>query len=321
MVLPIKQDPLPMEQDPITELQKNIVTDDQYVLTRTVRDGWKDTTFKDSLIGGYQTLSDIVEWLETDSKPYQRPFTEDLRNSRLTAFSAETKQQIIGPYYRWFTDDGEYWEGEEGTITALFGSCWTKGESADDDDLAWMRKRTFHTKPLELTVENVLAYARYVLDDQDLMLIPAKAHLADLMQEYGYREDNGTVSYGCRFTPIVKAASPAGLFRVGLEATLWVWFQVEGEEEPTWHRFRDVYTGDEAYYDAVEYLVDVPDYMWKFSNRRGIAKLMTQDLPTKCVYAAVELERHYRLVGNSVKPLSADELDREIVRNRRMETR
>lgn len=40
---------LPMEQDPITELQKNIVTDDQYVLTRTVREGWQDTTLEESL--------------------------------------------------------------------------------------------------------------------------------------------------------------------------------------------------------------------------------------------------------------------------------
>lgn len=312
---------LPMEQDPITELQKNIVTDDQYVLTRTVREGWQDTTLEESLIEGYQTLSDILEWLETDPKPSQQPFTEDLQDSGFTAFSAETKQQLTGPYYRWFTDDGEYWDGEEGTVTALFDSCWTKGESVDDDDLEEMDQLTFHTKPLELTVENVLAYARYVLDDQDLKLIPAKAHLTNLMQDYGYREDDGTVIYRCRFTPIMKAASPAGLVCVGLEAALWVWAQAEDEEAPTWHRFRDVYTGDEAYYDAVEYLVDIPDYMWKFSNRRGIAKLMTQDLPTKCVYAAVELERRYRLVGNSVKPLSQDELDREVVLSRRMETR
>lgn len=312
---------LPMEQDPITELQKNIVTDDQYVLTRTVREGWQDTTLEESLIEGYQTLSDILEWLETDPKPSQQPFTEDLQDSGFTAFSAETKQQLTGPYYRWFTDDGEYWDGEEGTVTALFDPCWKKGEVADEDDLEEMDKITFHTRPLELTAKNVLAYARYVLDDQSLKLVPAQEYLAEKMQGYGYREDNSTVSYGCRFTPIVKAASPAGLFRVGLEAALWVWARAEGEEEPTWHRFRDVYTGDEAYYDAVEYLVDVPDYMWKFSNRRGIAELMTQDLPTKCVYAAVELERRYRLVGNSVKPLSADELDREIVRNRRMETR
>lgn len=312
---------LPMEQDPITELQKNIVTDDQYVLTRTVREGWQDTTSEESLIEGYQTLSDILEWLETDPRPSQQPFTEDLQDSGFTAFSAETKQQITGPYYRWFTDDGEYWDAEEGTITALFDSNWRKGDVADDDDLEEMEKMTFHTRPLELTVENVLAYARYVFDDQSVKLIPAKEHLAEMMQEYGYSEEDGTVSYRYRFTPIMKAASPAGLVCVGLEAALWVWAQAEDDEEPTWHRFRDVYTGNAAQYDAVEYLVDIPDYMWKFSNRRGIAKLMTQDLPTKCVYAAVELERRYRLVGNSVKPLSQDELDREVVLSRRMETR
>lgn len=32
-----------MDQAPVAELQKDIVTDEQYVLTRTVRDGWKPT--------------------------------------------------------------------------------------------------------------------------------------------------------------------------------------------------------------------------------------------------------------------------------------
>ena len=181
---------------------------------------------------------------------------------------------------------------------------------------------TFHTRPLELTVENVLAYARYVFDDQSVKLIPAQEHLAEKMQEYGYSEEDGTVSYRCRFTPIMKAAAPAGLFRIGLEAALWVWGQAEDEEEPTWHRFRDIYTGDEAHYDAIEYLLDVPEQMWKSPTQRiGISQMITSDLPIQGALAAAELERRYGLPEDSVKPLSQDELDREIVLSRRMETR
>lgn len=311
-----------MDQAPVAELQKDIVTDDQYVLTRTVRDGWKNTTLEESLIDGYQTLSDILDWLETDPKPSQRTFMEDLQDSGFTAFSEETKQQITGPYYRYFTDDGEYWDGEEGTVTALFDSNWKKGETADDDDLEEMEKMTFHTRPLELTVENVLAYARYVFGDQSVKLIPAKEYLAEKMQDYGYCEEDGTVTYGCSFTPIMKAAAPAGLVCVGLEAALWVWAQAEDEEEPTWHRFRDIYTGDEASYDAVEYLLDVPEQMWKSPSQRiGISQLITSDLPIQGALAAAELERRYGLPKDSVRPLSQDELDREIVLSRRMETR
>lgn len=311
-----------MDQAPVAELQKDIVTDEQYVLTRTVRDGWKNTTSEELLIDGYQTLSDILDWLETDPKPSQQTFMEDLQDSGFTAFSEETKQQLEGPYYRWFTDDGEHWDGEEGTVTALFDSNWKKGETADEDDLEEMDQLTFHTKPLELTVENVLAYARYVFGDQSVKLIPAKEHLAEMMQEYGYGEEDGTVSYRCRFTPIMKAASPAGLFRIGLEAALWVWAQAEDEEEPTWHRFRDIYDGDEARYDAVEYLLDVPEQMWKSPTQRiGISQMITSDLPIQGALAAAELERRYGLPEDSVKPLSQDELDREIVLSRRMETR
>lgn len=181
---------------------------------------------------------------------------------------------------------------------------------------------TFHTRPLELTVENVLAYARYVFGDQSVKLVPAKEHLAEMMQEYGYGEEDGTVSYRCRFTPIMKAASPAGLFRIGLEAALWVWAQAEDEEGPIWHRFRDIYTGDEAHYDAVEYLLDVPEQMWKSPTQRiGISQMITSDLPIQGVLAAAELERRYGLPEDSVKPLSQDELDREVVLSRRMETR
>ena len=140
-----------MDQASVAELQKDIVTDDQYVLTRTVRDGWKNTTSEESLIDGYQTLSDILDWLETDPKPSQQTFMEDLQDSGFTAFSEETKKQLDGPYYRYFTDDGEYWDGEEGTVTALFDSCWKKGEVADDDDLEEMDKMTFHTRPLLCT--------------------------------------------------------------------------------------------------------------------------------------------------------------------------
>ena len=311
-----------MDQAPVAELQKDIVTDEQYVLTRTVHDGWKNTTLEEPLIDGYQTLSDILAWLETDPRPSQQLFIEDLQDSGFTAFSEETKKQLEGPYYRWFTDDGQYWDGEEGTVTALFDSNWKKGEVADEDDLEEMEKMTFHTRPLELTVENVLAYARYVFGDQSVKLVPAKEHLAEMMQEYGYGEEDGTVSYRCRFTPIMKAASPAGLFRIGLEAALWVWAQVEDEEEPTWHRFRDVYTGDEARYDAVEYLLDVPESMWKSPTQRiGISQMITSDLPVQGALAAAELERRYGLPEDSVKPLSQDELDREIVLSRRMETR
>lgn len=311
-----------MDQAPVAELQKDIVTDEQYVLTRTVRDGWKNATSEELLIDGYQTLSDILDWLETDPKPSQQTFMEDLQDSGFTAFSEETKKQLDGPYYRWFTDDGEYWDDEDGTVTALFDSNWKKGEVADDDDLEEMEKMTFHTKPLELTVENVLAYARYVFDDQSVKLIPAKEHLAEMMQEYGYSEEDGTLTYRCRFTPIMKVTSPAGLFRIGLEAALWVWAQAEDEEEPTWHRFRDIYTGDEAYYDAVEYLLDVPEQMWKSPTQRiGISQMITCDLPIQGVLAAAELERRYGLPEDSVKPLSQDELDREVVLSRRMETR
>lgn len=311
-----------MDQAPVAELQKNIVTDDQYVLTRTVRDGWKGTTLEESLIDGYQTLSDILDWLETDPKPSQQTFMEDLQDSGFTAFSEETKKQLEGPYYRWFTDDGEYWDGEEDTVTALFDSNWKKGDVADEDDLEEMEKMTFHTRPLELTVENVLAYARYVFDDQSLKLVPAKEYLAEMMQEYGYGEEDGTLTYRCSFTPIMKAAAPAGLVCVGLEAALWVWAQAEDEEAPTWHRFRDIYTGDEAHYDAVEYLLDVPEQMWKSPSQRiGISQMITCDLPIQGVLAAAELERRYGLAEDSVKPLSQDELDREVVLSRRMETR
>lgn len=311
-----------MDQAPVAELQKDIVTDEQYVLTRTVRDGWKNTTSEELLIDGYQTLSDILDWLETDPKPSQQTFMEDLQDSGFTAFSEETKKQLDGPYYRYFTDDGEYWDGEEDTVTALFDSCWTKGESVDDDDLEEMDQMTFHTKPLELTVENVLAYARYVFDDQSLKLVPAKEYLAEMMQEYGYGEEDGTVTYRCSFTPIMKAAAPAGLVCVGLEAALWVWAQAEDEEEPTWHRFRDIYTGDEAHYDAVEYLLDVPEQMWASPSQRiGISQLITSNLPIQGALAAAELERRYGLPEDSVKPLSQDELDREVVLSRRMETR
>lgn len=311
-----------MDQAPVAELQKDNVTDEQYVLTRTVRDGWKNTTSEELLIDGYQPLSDILEWLETDPKPSQQTFTEDLQDSGFTAFSAETKQQITGPYYRWFTDDGQYWDGEEDTVTALFDPCWKKGEVADEDDLEEMDKMTFHTKPLELTTENVLAYARYVLDDQSVKLIPAQEYLAEKVQDYGYCEDDGTLTYRCSFTPIMKAAAPAGLVCVGLEAALWVWAQAEDEEDPTWHRFREVYTGDEAHYDAVEYLLDVPEQMWKSPNQRiGISQLITSNLPIQGALAAAELERRYGLPEDSVKPLSQDELDREIVLSRRMETR
>lgn len=311
-----------MDQAPVAELQKDIVTDEQYVLTRTVRDGWKNTTSEELLIDGYQPLSDILEWLETDPKPSQQTFMEDLQDSGFTAFSEETKKQLDGPYYRYFTDDGQYWDDEDGTVTALFDSNWKKGETADDDDLEEMEKMTFHTRPLELTVENVLAYARYVFDDQSLKLVPAKEYLAEMMQEYGYGEEDGTVTYGCSFTPIMKAAAPAGLVCVGLEAALWVWAQAEEEEEPTWHRFRDVYTGDEAHYDAVEYLLDVPEQMWKSPSQRiGISQLITSNLPIQGALAAAELERRYGLPKDSVKPLSQDELDREVVLSRRMETR
>lgn len=311
-----------MDQAPVAELQKDIVTDDQYVLTHTVRDGWKNTTSEESLIDGYQTLSDILDWLETDPKPSQQTFMEDLQDSGFTAFSEETKKQLDGPYYRYFTDDGEYWDGEEDTVTALFDSNWKKGEVADEDDLEEMDQMTFHTKPLELTVENVLAYARYVFDDQSLKLVPAKEYLAEMMQEYGYGEEDGTVTYRCSFTPIMKAAAPAGLVCVGLEAALWVWAQAEDEEEPTWHRFRDIYTGDEAHYDAVEYLLDVPEQMWASPSQRiGISQLITSNLPIQGALAAAELERRYGLAEDSVKPLSQDELDREIVLSRRMETR
>lgn len=311
-----------MDQAPVAELQKDIVTDEQYVLTRTVRDGWKNTTSEESLIDGYQTLSDILDWLETDPKPSQQTFMEDLQDSGFTAFSEETKKQLDGPYYRYFTDDGEYWDGEEGTVTALFDSNWKKGDTADDEDLEEMDKMTFHTRPLELTVENVLAYARYVLEDQSVKLVPAQEHLAEKMKDYGYSEEDGTVSYRCRFTPIMKAAAPAGLVCVGLEAALWVWAQAEDEEAPTWHRFRDVYTGDEAHYDAVEYLLDVPEIMWKSPTQRiGISQMITSDLPIQGALAAAELERRYGLPEDSVKPLSQDELDREVVLSRRMETR
>jgi len=311
-----------MDQAPVAELQKDIVTDDQYVLTRTVRDGWKNTTSEESLIDGYQTLSDILDWLETDPKPSQQTFMEDLQDSGFTAFSEETKKQLDGPYYRYFTDNGEYWDGEEDTVTALFDSNWKKGEVADEDDLEEMDQMSFHTKPLELTVENVLAYARYVFDDQSLKLVPAKEYLAEMMQEYGYGEEDGTVTYRCSFTPIMKAAAPAGLVCVGLEAALWVWAQAEDEEEPTWHRFRDIYTGDEAHYDAVEYLLDVPEQMWAPPSQRiGISQLITSNLPIQGALAAAELERRYGLAEDSVKPLSQDELDREIVLSRRMETR
>lgn len=311
-----------LDQAPVAELQKDIVTDEQYVLTRTVRDGWKNTTSEESLIDGYQTLSDILDWLETDPKPSQQTFMEDLQDSGFTAFSEETKKQLDGPYYRYFTDDGEYWDGEEDTVTALFDSNWKKGEVADDDDLEEMDQLTFHTKPLELTVENVLAYARYVFDDQSLKLVPAKEYLAEMMQEYGYGEEDGTLTYRCSFTPIMKAAAPAGLVCVGLEAALWVWAQAEDEEEPTWHRFRDIYTGDEAHYDAVEYLLDVPEQMWASPSQRiGISQLITSNLPIQGALAAAELERRYGLPEDSVKPLSQDELDREIVLSRRMETR
>lgn len=311
-----------MDQAPVAELQKNIVTDDQYMLTRTVHDGWKNITSEELLIDGYQTLSDILDWLETDPKPSQQTFMEDLQDSGFTAFSEETGQQLEGPYYRWFTDDGQYWDDEDGTVTALFDSNWKKGETADEDALEEMEKMTFHTRPLELTVENVLAYARYVFDDQSVKLIPAQEHLAEKMQEYGYSEEDGTVSYRCRFTPIMKAAAPAGLFRIGLEAALWVWGQAEDEEEPTWHRFRDIYTGDEAHYDAIEYLLDVPEQMWKSPTQRiGISQMITSDLPIQGALAAAELERRYGLPEDSVKPLSQDELDREIVLSRRMETR
>lgn len=311
-----------MDQAPVAELQKNIVTDDQYMLTRTVHDGWKNITSEELLIDGYQTLSDILDWLETDPKPSQQTFMEDLQDSGFTAFSEETGQQLEGPYYRWFTDDGQYWDDEDGTVTALFDSNWKKGETADEDDLEEMEKMTFHTRPLELTVDNVLAYARYVFDDQSVKLIPAQEHLAEKMQEYGYSEEDGTVSYRCRFTPIMKAAAPAGLFRIGLEAALWVWGQAEDEEEPTWHRFRDIYTGDEAHYDAIEYLLDVPEQMWKSPTQRiGISQMITSDLPIQGALAAAELERRYGLPEDSVKPLSQDELDREIVLSRRMETR
>lgn len=311
-----------MDQAPVAELQKNIVTDDQYMLTRTVHDGWKNITSEELLIDGYQTLSDILDWLETDPKPSQQTFMEDLQDSGFTAFSEETGQQLEGPYYRWFTDDGQYWDDEDGTVTALFDSNWKKRETADEDDLEEMEKMTFHTRPLELTVENVLAYARYVFDDQSVKLIPAQEHLAEKMQEYGYSEEDGTVSYRCRFTPIMKAAAPAGLFRIGLEAALWVWGQAEDEEEPTWHRFRDIYTGDEAHYDAIEYLLDVPEQMWKSPTQRiGISQMITSDLPIQGALAAAELERRYGLPEDSVKPLSQDELDREIVLSRRMETR
>ena len=181
---------------------------------------------------------------------------------------------------------------------------------------------TFHTKPLELTVKNVLAYARYVFDDQSLKLIPAQEYLAEKMQDYGYSEDDGTVTYGCSFTPIMKAAAPAGQVCVGLEAALWVWAQAEDDEEPTWHRFREVYDGDEAHYDAVEYLLDVPEQMWKSPSQRiGISQLITSNLPIQGALAAAELERRYGLPKDSVRPLSQDELDREIVLSRRMETR
>ena len=311
-----------LDQAPVAELQKDIVTDEQYVLTRTVRDGWKNTTSEESLIDGYQTLSDILDWLETDPKPSQQTFMEDLQDSGFTAFSEETKKQLDGPYYRYFTDDGEYWDGEEDTVTALFDSNWKKGEVADDDDLEEMDQLTFHTKPLELTVENVLAYARYVFDDQSLKLVPAKEYLAEMMQEYGYGEEDGTLTYRCSFTPIMKAAAPAGLVCVGLEAALWVWAQAEDEEEPTWHRFRDIYTGDEAHYDAVEYLLDVPEQMWASPSQRiGISQLITSNLPIQGALAAAELERRYGLPEDSVKPLSQDELEREIVLSRRMETR
>lgn len=311
-----------MDQAPVAELQKDIVTDEQYVLTRTVRDGWKNTTSEELLIDGYQTLSDILDWLETDPKPSQQTFMEDLQDSGFTAFSEETKKQLDGPYYRWFTDDGEYWDGEEDTVTALFDSNWKKGEVADEDDLEEMEKMTFHTRPLELTVENVLAYARYVFDDQSLKLVPAKEYLAEMMQEYGYGEEDGTLTYRCSFTPIMKAAAPAGLVCVGLEAALWVWAQAEDEEAPTWHRFRDIYTGDEAHYDAVEYLLDVPEQMWKSPSQRiGISQMITSDLPIQGALAAAELERRYGLPEDSVKPLSQDELDREVVLSRRMETR
>lgn len=197
-----------MDQAPVAELQKDIVTDEQYVLTRTVRDGWKNTTSEESLIDGYQTLSDILDWLETDPKPSQQTFMEDLQDSGFTAFSEETKKQLDGPYYRYFTDDGQYWDDEDGTVTALFDSNWKKGEVADEDDLEEMDKMTFHTKPLELTVENVLAYARYVFDDQSLKLVPAKEHLAETMQEYGYGEEDGTLTYRCSFTPHHESSCP-----------------------------------------------------------------------------------------------------------------
>ena len=76
-----------MDQAPVAELQKNIVTDDQYMLTRTVHDGWKNITSEELLIDGYQTLSDILDWLETDPKPSQQTFMEDLQDSGFTAFS------------------------------------------------------------------------------------------------------------------------------------------------------------------------------------------------------------------------------------------
>lgn len=186
-----------MDQAPVAELQKDIVTDDQYVLTRTVRDGWKNTTSEESLIDGYQTLSDILDWLETDPKPSQQTFMEDLQDSGFTAFSEETKKQLDGPYYRWFTDDGEYWDGEEDTVTALFDSNWKKGEVADEDDLEEMEKMTFHTRPLELTVENVLAYARYVFDDQSLKLVPAadgERRTMDILGDYAWANESGELS-------------------------------------------------------------------------------------------------------------------------------
>lgn len=168
----------------------------------------------------------------------------------------------------------------------------------------------------------MLAYARYVFDDQSLKLIPAQEYLAEKMQDYGYSEDDGTVTYGCSFTPIMKAAAPAGQVCVGLEAALWVWAQAEDDEEPTWHRFREVYDGDEAHYDAVEYLLDVPEQMWKSPSQRiGISQLITSNLPIQGALAAAELERRYGLPKDSVRPLSQDELDREIVLSRRMETR
>ena len=256
------------------------------------------------------------------SETFPANLQEDLQDSGFTAFSEETKKQLDGPYYRYFTDNGEYWDGEEDTVTALFDSNWKKGEVADEDDLEEMDQMSFHTKPLELTVENVLAYARYVFDDQSLKLVPAKEYLAEMMQEYGYGEEDGTVTYRCSFTPIMKAAAPAGLVCVGLEAALWVWAQAEDEEEPTWHRFRDIYTGDEAHYDAVEYLLDVPEQMWASPSQRiGISQLITSNLPIQGALAAAELERRYGLAEDSVKPLSQDELDREIVLSRRMETR